>query len=137
MANFNLNKVILGGRLTEDPTLSTTPSGISVASFTVAVNRRSKDNETDFIRCTAWRQTADFVCRYFMKASSICLIGTLQNKNWTDQQGVKRYSYEVVVDEVTFVVSKNESRTEARVEMNEAVNAPVLEEIEDGDSLPF
>lgn len=137
MANFNLNKVILGGRLTEDPTLSTTPSGISVASFTVAVKRKSKDNETDFIRCTAWRQTADFVCRYFMKASSICLIGTLQNKNWTDQQGVKRYSYEVTVEEVTFVDSKNESRTEARVEMNEAVNVPVLEEIGPDEDLPF
>jgi single stranded DNA-binding protein (ssb) len=137
MANFNFNKVILGGRLTEDPKLSTTSSGVSVASFTVAVNRRSKDNETDFIRCTAWRQTADFVCRYFMKASSICLIGTLQNKNWTDQQGVKHYTNEIVVDEAMFVDSKNESRTEARVEMNEAVNAPVLEEIGPDEDLPF
>lgn len=137
MANFNLNRVILGGRLTEDPKLSTTPSGISVASFTVAVKRRSKDDETDFIRCTAWRQTADFICRYFTKASSICLIGTLQNRNWTDQQGVKHYTNEVTVDEAMFVDSKNESRTEARVEMNETVNAPVLEEIGENEELPF
>ena len=78
MANFNLNKVILGGRLTDDPRLTTTASGISVCSFSVAVNRRyaNRSNEdqpqADFIRCTAWRATAEFISRYFRKASSIC-----------------------------------------------------------------
>lgn len=76
MSNFNFNKVILGGRLTADPELKTTPSGISVTTFSVAVARRgSKNNESDFFNVTAWRQTAEFVTRYFRKASSICVVG--------------------------------------------------------------
>ena len=75
MANFNFNKVILGGRLTADPELKTTPSGISVTSFTVAVNRRfggkaGEEAQADFFNVTAWRQTAEFITRYFRKASS-------------------------------------------------------------------
>lgn len=114
MANFNFNKVIIGGRLTADPELKTTPSGISVTSFTIAVNRRfggksGEDSTADFINCTAWRQTAEFVTRYFRKASSICVVGTLQNRNWTDNNGVKHYATEVVVDEAFFVDAKSES----------------------------
>ena len=85
MANFNFNKVILGGRLTADPELKTTPSGISVTSFTVAVNRRfggkaGEEAQADFFNVTAWRQTAEFITRYFRKASSICVVGTIQTK---------------------------------------------------------
>ena len=94
MANFNLNKVILGGRLTADPELKQTPNGIPVVSFSIAVNRRfqSKENaqqQTDFFNVTAWRATAEFVSRYFRKGSSICVIGSIQNRSWTDQQGNK------------------------------------------------
>ena len=114
MANFNFNKVIIGGRLTADPELKTTPSGVSVTSFTVAVNRnyRSKSGEepqADFINVTAWRQTAEFISRYFRKASSICIVGSIQTRNWTDNQGQKRYSTEVVADEACFVDAKSES----------------------------
>lgn len=114
MANFNFNKVILGGRLTADPELKTTPSGVSVTSFTVAVNRRfqSKDtgeSQADFITVTAWRQTAEFVTRFFRKASSICVVGSIQTRTWTDQQGQKRYATEVVADEAYFVDAKSES----------------------------
>lgn len=97
MANFNFNKVIMGGRLTADPELKTTPSGVSVTSFTVAVNRnyRSKSGEepqADFINVTAWRQTAEFISRYFRKASSICIVGSIQTRSfWTDNQGQKRF----------------------------------------------
>ena len=82
MANFNFNKVIIGGRLTADPELKTTPSGISVTSFTIAVNRRfggrnGEDSVADFISVTAWRQTAEFITRYFRKASSICVTAQL------------------------------------------------------------
>lgn len=158
MANFNLNKVILGGRLTDDPRLSTTASGISVCSFSVAVNRRyaSKSNEdqpqADFIRCTAWRATAEFISRYFRKASSICVIGTLQNRNWTDQQGVKHYTNEVTVDEAMFVDAKNERPANAQDGSSYVPEgygsaqgdgpafggeAPKFEEITDEEDLPF
>lgn len=113
MASFNLNKVILGGRLTSDPELKTTPSGVSVASFTVAVNRRfgGKEGEqpkADFINVTAWRQAAEFITRYFRKASSICIVGSIQTRSWTDQQGQKRFATEILADEAYFVDSKNE-----------------------------
>ena len=111
MANFNFNKVIIGGRLTADPELKTTPSRISVCSFVVAVNRRaSGDREAaaDFLKCTAWRQTAEFISRYFHKASSICVVGTIQTRSWTDQQGQKRFSTEIVADEAFFVDAKSE-----------------------------
>ena len=114
MANFNFNKVILGGRLTADPELKTTPSGVAVTSFTIAVNRRfsgknGEDAQADFINVTAWRQQAEFITRYFRKASSICVVGSIQTRSWTDNQGNKRYATDVVVDEVMFVDAKSES----------------------------
>ena len=113
MANFNLNKVILGGRLTADPELKTTPSGISVTSFTVAVNRRfggkaGEEAQADFINVTAWRQTAEFITKYFRKASSICIAGSIQTRSWADQQGQKRFATEIVADEAYFVDAKSE-----------------------------
>lgn len=95
MANFNLNKVILGGRMTADPELKMTSSGIPVTTFSIAVNRRfqskSQDGQqqaqqADFINCTAWRNTAEFVTRYFRRGSSICVTGSIQTRSWTDQQ---------------------------------------------------
>lgn len=112
MANFNFNKVILGGRMTADPELKTTPSGISVTSFTVAVNRRfgGKDGEqaqADFFNVTAWRATAEFICKFFRKASSICVMGSLQTRSW-EKDGAKHYATEIVADEVYFVDAKGE-----------------------------
>lgn len=112
MANFNFNKVILGGRLTADPELKTTPSGISVTSFTVAVNRRFGDKgeqpQADFFNVTAWRATAEFITKYFRKASSICIVGSIQTRSWTDQNGQKRFATEIVADEAYFVDAKGE-----------------------------
>ena len=113
MANFNFNKVILGGRLTADPELKTTPSGTVVTSFSIAVNRRfggknGEEPQVDFINVTAWRQTAEFITRYFRKGSSICVVGSIQTRKWNDQQGNKRVSTEVVADEAMFVDSKND-----------------------------
>jgi single-strand DNA-binding protein len=117
MPNFNFNKVILGGRLTADPELKTTQTGVSVTSFDVAINRKySGQNQqqiTDFITVVAWRQTAEFVARYFRKGSSICVVGSLQTRTWTDQSGQKRYATEVVADEVNFVDSKSDSSATA------------------------
>ena len=110
MANFNLNKSILGGRLAADPELKQTQSGVSVCSFKVAVNRRyAKDGnqEADFINCQAWRQTAEFICKYFKKGSSICVVGAIQTRSWEDN-GQKRYATEVVVDEAYFVDGKGD-----------------------------
>jgi single-strand DNA-binding protein len=113
MANFNFNKIILGGRLTADPELKTTPSGIPVTSFTVAVNRRGgkqgEEAQADFFNVTAWRATAEFITKYFRKASSICIAGSIQTRSWTDQQGQKRFATEIVADEAYFVDAKNES----------------------------
>lgn len=113
MANLNLNKVILAGRLVADPELKkTTNTDSSVCSFTVAVNRRySKPGEqpqADFIDCVAWRQQAEFLSRYFRKGSSVCIIGSLQKRAWNDQQGNKRYTTEVIADEINFVDAKSE-----------------------------
>lgn len=152
MANFNLNKVILGGRLTADPELKQTQSGIAVVSFSIAVNRRySKDsssqNETDFFNVTAWRQTAEFVSRYFRKGSSICITGSIQNRNWTDQQGQKHYRTDIVADEVMFVDSRSDSANagipqdsygaSAPAFSSPAASAPKFEEIKTDDDLPF
>lgn len=117
MANFNLNKVIMGGRITADPELKQTPSGVSVCTFSIAVNRRttSKDSaqqsQADFFNVTAWRATAEFVSKYFRKGSSICVVGSLQNRSWDDQQGVKHYATDIIADEVSFVDSKNDSQS--------------------------
>ena len=116
MANLNLNKVILAGRLTADPELRQTSSGVPVLTFTLAVNRRfartadgqPAQPQADFINCVAWRQTAEFISRYFHKGSSLCIAGSIQTRNWQDQQGQKRYATEVVVDEAMFVDSKSD-----------------------------
>ena len=149
-ANFNFNKVILGGRIVNDLELKKTPSGVSVTSFSVAVNRRhQKDSEAqaDFINVTAWRQTAEFICQFFKKASSICIVGSIQTRSWTDNNGQKRYATEVVADEAFFVDAKGE--TSAPVQQN--THAPAsqyvpeqytqasggFKEVDDLDSLPF
>ena len=147
MANLNLNKVILGGRLTADVELKQTPSGVSVCQFSLAVNRRfSKEGEqqTDFINCQAWRQTAEFISRYFRKGSSLCVVGSIQTRTWTDSNDQKRYATEVIVDEALFVDSKNEAGQAEAAGGNsyipDAYKAPVTPKFEDmapDDDLPF
>lgn len=105
-----MNKVMLVGILAADPKMRTTQSGVQCASFRVAVQRRFANSqgvrEADFISCIAWRQTAEFVSRYFRKGSRIGLVGTLQTRSYQAQDGTKRYATEVVVDEVEFVAPK-------------------------------
>lgn len=108
-----INNVILMGRLTADPELRQTTSGISSCIFTVAVNRSFKNSkgeyEADFINCIAWRQTAEFISRYFSKGKMIIVEGSLRNNNYTDQNGVKHYSMNVQADNIAFGESKNAS----------------------------
>ncbi len=150
MANFNFNRVMLGGRLTADPENRQTETGISVTRFTIAVNRRfSKDSsqqQADFFNVTAWRATADFVSKFFKKGSSIFVVGTIQNRSWTDNDGNKRYSTDIVADEVSFVDSRGENPAAGQYTpdaYNEpsfstpAADAPKFEEIKGDDDLPF
>ena len=153
MSSLNLNKVILCGRLTADPELKQTPSGVSVCTFSIAVNRRftSKDaaaqTQADFFNITAWRATAEFVSRYFRNGSSICVVGSLQNRTWTDQQGVKHYATDIIADEVTFVDSRSESSPSSAPYTPDAYSAPSyasvadtapkFEELKTDDDLPF
>ena len=155
---FNL--VVLTGRLTADPELKQTQSGIPVISATVAVNRRyvkqgedqSQQQTADFINIVAWRQTAEFISRYFRKGSSICVTGSIQVRTWTDQQNQKRYSTEVVVDEAMFVDAKGENAAaggQSAYGSNTPDNysapsfsgtqsaAPKFEELSNDDDLPF
>ena len=106
-----LNHIVIMGRLTRDPELRRTGSGIAVASFTVAVDRDfggrdGGERETDFIDCVAWRQTGEFVSKYFTKGSMIVVSGRLQIRNWNDKDGNKRRSAEVVADNCYFGESK-------------------------------
>ena len=105
-----LNQVVLMGRLTRDPELRHTQSGLPVASFTLAIDRRySKDaseKQTDFIDIVAWRGTAEFVSKYFTKGQMAAVTGRLQIRDWTDKDGNKRKSAEVVADNVYFTESK-------------------------------
>ena len=106
-----LNHIVIMGRLTRDPELRTTPNGVPVASFTVAVDQdyTSKDSgerQTDFINCVAWRSTGEFVSKYFSKGSMIVVSGRLQVRNYTDRDGNKRTAAEIVADNVYFGESK-------------------------------
>lgn len=104
-----LNKVIMMGRLCDDPEFRQTQSQIPVCRFRIAINRpKAKDGQekADFINCVAWRSSAEFVSRYFSKGSMIVIEGKMQNNDYTDGNGVKHYSYEVLCDNVTFGESK-------------------------------
>ena len=153
----DLNKVILMGHMTADPELKQTTSGISVCSFSIGVNRRYSRAEqgqqsVDFINIVSWRQQAEFVSRYFKKGSSICIVGSIQTRTWTDQQGQKRYATDVVVDEASFVDSKGENPASRQggassyapesygsVPSFSGTNdsAPKFEEMSNDDDLPF
>lgn len=108
-----LNKVIIMGRLTRDPDFKQTQSGVAICKFSVAVERQFKDSKTgerltDFLDCTAFRGTAEFISRYFSKGNMILVEGNIQNNNYTDNNGVKHYSNNIMVENVSFCGGKNE-----------------------------
>ena len=156
MSNLNLNKVVLAGRLTGDPELKQTPSGVSVTNFSIAINRRfssrngeNAEQQTDFINVVAWRQTAEFITKFFRKGSAICLTGSIQTRAWQDAQGQKRYATEVVVDDAMFVDSRAESNAAQGTSYvpdayaqtpsfsSNAAQTPNFEELNTDDDLPF
>lgn len=108
-----LNHITIMGRLTRDPELRRTGSGLAVANFCVAVdrdfpNKETGEKETDFINCAAWRHTGEFVSKYFTKGSMVVVSGRLQIKKWTDRNGVNHYDAEIVADSVYFGESKRD-----------------------------
>ncbi len=151
MASFN--KVILIGNMTADPELKQTASGISVCSFSIAINRRFAKAEqgqqnVDFINIVAWRQNAEFVSRYFKKGNPILVCGQLQTRKWTDAQGQVRTATEVVADEVSFVApagANGNAPVAGAPYTPEAYGTPSFngagsanfEEIPNDESLPF
>ncbi|MBE6581442.1 MAG: single-stranded DNA-binding protein [Ruminococcaceae bacterium] len=155
MSSLNLNKVVLCGRLTADPELKQTQSGIAVVTFTLAVNRRfqartndaQQQQQADFITLVAWRQTAEFISKFFKKGSALCVTGSIQTRSWQDNQGQRRYATEVVVDEAMFVDSRTEGGAQggytpdaygaAPAFASPAATAPNFEELKTDDDLPF
>ena len=139
-----VNCAILMGRLTKDPELRTTQNGTSVTSFAVAVDReyvrQGEERQTDFINVVAWRQTAEFVSRYFRKGSMIAVQGSIQTRNYEDRNGNKRTAVEIVADRASFCGSKAESGNSAPVDAQ--ANASDYTAINTNDSgedddLPF
>ncbi|MBQ0125725.1 MAG: single-stranded DNA-binding protein [Clostridiales bacterium] len=141
----SLNKVILIGHLTADPELKQTQTGVAVTSFSIGVTRKYSKNgeqaQSDFINIVAWRQNAEFICKYFKKGNAICICGSIQTRSYDANDGTKRYITEVVADEATFVEKKSDRSDDyqAPAFSTDAKSdaAPKFEEIaEDGD-LPF
>lgn len=143
-----LNHVSIMGRLARDPELRTTTSGKSVVSFTIATDRNRKDangqNQTDWIRMTAWEKTAEFICKYFQKGSMIAIDGRLQSKTYQDKNGNNRTDMEVVVEEVNFVGAKSASNADSNAQpaarqqpTAQPQTAPQFEDISDDPDLPF
>lgn len=132
-----MNTVALMGRLTYEPELKSTPQGVSVIRFQLAVDRNyqpsGQERQADFIDCVAWRQTAEFISKYFHKGSMIALTGEMQTNNFTDKGGNKRKSTEVVASNVSFCGSK-ENGTQANTNDDSAEYEEIIED--DGD-LPF
>ncbi|MCD7723816.1 MAG: single-stranded DNA-binding protein [Clostridiales bacterium] len=143
-----LNTAVIMGRLTFDPELRTTPSGVSLCRFTVACDRnyarQGEERKTDFIDVTAWRQTAEFVSRYFHKGSMIAVEGSIQVENYTDKDGNKRKDVRVVANNVSFCGSKSESNTGSNTQYSQpqasyasASGSDFEEIVDDDDDLPF
>lgn len=126
-----LNRVILIGRLCAEPELKQTQSGIPVCRFRIAVNRPYKKDdgkqEADFIGCTAWRGTAEFVSRYFQKGSMILVEGQLRNNDYTDNNNIKHYSFDVLAERVDFCGKKEQPETEQSVPQDVADFAEAVE----------
>lgn len=142
------NIVVLTGRLTADPELKTTPNGVSVTSFSIAVDRRYKageEKQTDFINIVAWRQTAEFISKYFQKGKMIGIEGSIQTRKYQDKDGNNRTAFEVLADNVQFVESKGNNDNLPAGNGNAAQNANNSVSVEDvafseiapDDDLPF
>lgn len=144
-----MNKVILIGRLTSDPELRATQSGVANCKFSIAVNRNFKNAdgkyETDFISCVAWRNTAEFISKYFSKGSMICVEGSLRTGSYTDtkHEDVKHYTTDVFVDNAEFCGSKSDSNSSQQTQTPVEEDSKPADEVSDiiatptDDDVPF
>lgn len=125
-----MNKVTIIGNLTRDPEIAETPTGVTVCKFSVAVNRKYKDDNgevvTDFFNVVAWRGLAENCGKYLAKGKKVAVVGTLQNRSYTDKNGVTRYVTEIIAEEAEFLTPRAEEQPKAK-----------LTEVEDDDGLPF
>lgn len=139
-----MNSIILTGRLTRAPELKSTPDGVLVTSFSIAVKRPRVKDTVDFINIVAWRNTADFICRYFGKGDPIAVKGCLTSRKWTDREGNSRVAFEVVAEDVEFCGSKADSGAGDKFDGQERKTSPApsydadddFELMTDGD-MPF
>ena len=132
-----MNKIILVGRLTKDPEVRTTSAGFNTVNFTVAVNRNFKNKDgnydADFLPCVAFRQTADFISKFFKKGNMICLDGRVQTRNYDAADGSKRYVTEVVVENVEFVGGKNDSSSSSNTDFVDEPSVAPIDEMPEYD----
>jgi single-strand DNA-binding protein len=140
----SLNKVILIGHLTADPELKQTPNGVSTCRFSIGVSRKyTKQGEqpkSDFPQIVAWRNTAEFIAKYFKKGNAICIVGQIQTDTYEAQDGSKRYVTEVVAEEANFVEKKSDSApapASAPAYTAPAQQSANFEEVKDDGDLPF
>lgn len=135
-----LNVVALLGRLTADPELRTTTTGVSVATFTVAVDRsyakQGEERQADFINCVAWRGTGEFISRYFQKGQLIAVDGSIQTRRYQDKNGNNRTAFEVVVKDASFAGSKPAGQAAAQLSY-QTPDSDGFSEIDDSEDLPF
>jgi single-strand DNA-binding protein len=144
-----LNVAVLMGRLTKDPELRQTPNGVSVTTFTIAVDRdytpKGQERQADFIDIVAWRNTAEFVCKYFRKGQLVAAQGAIQTRTYTDKDGNKRKAFEIVADNVHFAEPKRDGQGGSHASEKPENNKPAysggtqddFEEIPSDDDLPF
>ena len=138
------NVVVIAGRLTSTPELKHTQNGVSVASFTLAVDRpyrKDQEKQTDFVNCVAWRGSAEFICKHFEKGNMIGVEGSIQARKYTDKDGKSRTAYEVVASNVHFMEGKKQDKPKADVappmQQGFANNEQGFEEIIADEGLPF
>ena len=140
-----MNKVFLIGNLTRDPELTETASGVSVCHFSIAVNRNyaSQDGErqTDFFNCTAWRALAETIAHYTKKGNKVAVVGSVQLRNYEDNQGVKRTAVDIVVQDVEFLTPKAAGdgfdEADEAPKTNAPKRKPVLQAMDDDSDIPF
>ena len=146
-----LNVATIMGRLVADPELRHTPNDVAVTSFTLAVDRSyvkaGAERQADFIDVVAWRNTAEFVCKYFRKGQLMAVQGSIQTRSYTDSQGNKRKAFEIVADNVHFAESKRDANSGGNYSRPETMNEPApaytsgntgdFEDIPSDDDLPF
>lgn len=134
-----MNYVCLMGRITKDLEPRVTPSGKRVVSFTLAVDRQTKEQQTDFINCVAWEKTADMLCKWFGKGRLVLIEGNIQVRTWNAQDGSKRYATDVIVNRVHFTGEKKQDDgfSQGPIEGMSAGFEDYTEEMPDEDDLPF